>query len=771
MKRSFVVVLTIWQAMTNPLLAEQPVVFRDEVLKAAVENELRIDDPTPSDMLGLTNLTHNQTFSTQHEGILKLDGLEYAAHLRYLDLRLNRIQNITPLQNLTGLTSLNLSQNDVTSLSPLAGLTGLTYLNLHGNHVTNLSPLSGLTRIQTLVLRINDISNLSPLGSLTEIRSLDLYANEISDVSVLAGLSKLTMLNLNNNSIRSINSLAGMNSLIQLYLRYNRVSNILPLVHFPALQKVDLTSNKVSDVSPLVTAASLTNINLAENPLNENAYCTDLAAVLAINPDLSIHYDPNPRPPEDAHATQDQQANSVHISWAPVCNGPRYSTYYRICRSLPGNAAREPVSGWQRETTFNDHTGEPGVRYYYWIQASSSGSGADATDFSDPTAGSYGSNSVYLMVSSTTGGYVSQPHAGECLFSRGQSVNIEAVSNDPNLFAFTGWTGTAVDAGKVADPFSASTTLNMDDDYTLHARFVSLASHIFVAPSANDATTSGEGSASKVPEFGTASNPLHRIQDAIDVAGEQATILVQAGRYVENLILSGKSLRLLGYDPEEIGPRDYPIIDGNNAGPVLCLDQSEDPNCLVRGFVITGGLGSGGTAIKCTHSRPTIVNCLIFGNHAADRTDSTIYCYSARPCFINCTIADNHAGHEGAIICLINSSAIFSNSIIWNNTPSHFNIQGESDLAVTCTDLQDGSFRDGNLNCDPLFIDANNRDYHLQSQAGRWNGCEWITDAQTSPCIDAGDPFTDVGMEGIPNGSVINMGAYGGTCQASLSPE
>jgi predicted outer membrane repeat protein len=62
-------------------------------------------------------------------------------------------------------------------------------------------------------------------------------------------------------------------------------------------------------------------------------------------------------------------------------------------------------------------------------------------------------------------------------------------------------------------------------------------------------------------------------------------------------------------------------------------------------------------------------------------------------------------------------------------------------------------------------------DYHLKSQAGRWdpNSESWVKDDVTSPCIDTGDPNSPVGDEPEPNGSRINMGAYGGTTEASKS--
>jgi hypothetical protein len=66
---------------------------------------------------------------------------------------------------------------------------------------------------------------------------------------------------------------------------------------------------------------------------------------------------------------------------------------------------------------------------------------------------------------------------------------------------------------------------------------------------------------------------------------------------------------------------------------------------------------------------------------------------------------------------------------------------------------------------------ADNGDYHLKSQAGRWDpkSQTWVLDELTSPCIDAGDPASDWTAELWPHGERINMGAFGGTPQASMS--
>jgi hypothetical protein len=63
---------------------------------------------------------------------------------------------------------------------------------------------------------------------------------------------------------------------------------------------------------------------------------------------------------------------------------------------------------------------------------------------------------------------------------------------------------------------------------------------------------------------------------------------------------------------------------------------------------------------------------------------------------------------------------------------------------------------EGNINKDPLFVNPHRPPYdiHLQS---------------TSPCINAGDPFADYSLEPALNGGRINIGAYGGTEEATSS--
>jgi hypothetical protein len=142
-------------------------------------------------------------------------------------------------------------------------------------------------------------------------------------------------------------------------------------------------------------------------------------------------------------------------------------------------------------------------------------------------------------------------------------------------------------------------------------------------------------------------------------------------------------------------------------------------------------------------------------------------------------------------------SATVINCILWNNgqsfnlgdsPPESTNPDKGAHVTVSYCDIKGGTtgatvgakstltWGDGIINADPLFVDPLNtdrnlQDYHLKSQAGRWNPTtlSWVKDAVTSPCIDAGDPATDWKSELWPNGGRINLGGFGGTPQASMS--
>jgi uncharacterized repeat protein (TIGR02543 family) len=76
-----------------------------------------------------------------------------------------------------------------------------------------------------------------------------------------------------------------------------------------------------------------------------------------------------------------------------------------------------------------------------------------------------------LTISSTEGGSVTSPGSGSFEYDSGTVVPV--VAEAQSGWHFAGWTGTAAEAHQVADAALASTTVTMDDNYTLRANFES----------------------------------------------------------------------------------------------------------------------------------------------------------------------------------------------------------------------------------------------------------------------------------------------------------
>ena len=211
----------------------------------------------------------------------------------------------------------------------------------------------------------------------------------------------------------------------------------------------------------------------------------------------------------------------------------------------------------------------------------------------------------------------------------------------------------------------------------------------------------------------------------------------------------------------------------------VVIGSGTNGTAVLDGFIITGGaanlsgsaLGYGkGGGMYNSKGSPTLINCTFWANTAKDYGGG-MYNSESSPILINCTFSGNSAKSGGGMYNESSSGPIMTNCILWNETPGQTFSNSLSRCIVTYSDVQGGCTGEGNINTDPLFADPNNGDLHLKSQAGRWDPSSgsWVIDDVHSPCIDAGDPASPVGLEPEPNGGRINMGAYGGTAEASKS--
>ena len=119
------------------------------------------------------------------------------------------------------------------------------------------------------------------------------------------------------------------------------------------------------------------------------------------------------------------------------------------------------------------------------------------------------------------------------------------------------------------------------------------------------------------------------VQEGIDKAQGDDTVLVSPGRYNEAIDFKGKAITL----KSEKGPV-VTILDGWKTGDsVLKCINGEGPSTKIDGFTITGGTGntevygereSIGGGLLCLHSSPTVINC-IFVDNAASYHGGAIY--------------------------------------------------------------------------------------------------------------------------------------------------
>jgi len=240
-------------------------------------------------------------------------------------------------------------------------------------------------------------------------------------------------------------------------------------------------------------------------------------------------------------------------------------------------------------------------------------------------------------------------------------------------------------------------------------------------------------------EDGTEAHPFDTIQEAIDVAEDGHIVLVLAGRYFK-IDYRGKAITVAGAGGAA-------VIEGTTLGQpgdAVTFHTYEGPDSVLRNLTIRN------SAIAISLN------------------------YGSSPTITNVTIVDNNFG----IAAYENSDPDISNCIFWNNRDGDL---FQCDASYSC--VESGTGGQGNIFVDPMFVDAVNGDYHLLSQGWYWSmqAESWTYDDYfTSPCIDTGDPACPLRDELItvprdPDGIYginrrINMGAFGGTPQASIPP-
>jgi beta propeller repeat protein len=320
------------------------------------------------------------------------------------------------------------------------------------------------------------------------------------------------------------------------------------------------------------------------------------------------------------------------------------------------------------------------------------------------------------------------------------------------------------------------------------------------------------------------------IQHGIDAAAPGDTIMARQGTYAEKLRFNGRRVTVTSTDPQSRSVRSTTVIEG--PGQLVTFADGEDSGSVLTGVTVSGGafgvycslsqplichclitnnatagvklwgqanptiasseITANGVGVEMWAIRigrvvrnndVTLRNCVVAGN----RKDGV---WGGRPTLQNCTVADN-LGYG------VNSSVVTANSsIVYFNHQGDENLRAESSASVVAySDVQGGASGQGNIDADPLFVSRGfwtdrptgpvwtSGDYHLKSRGWTWDPGQgvWTSYDVTSPCIDAADPSLTLGEELVWNeddplferagpNRRIDMGAYGGTAEASLAP-
>ena len=190
---------------------------------------------------------------------------------------------------------------------------------------------------------------------------------------------------------------------------------------------------------------------------------------------------------------------------------------------------------------------------------------------------------------------------------------------------------------------------------------------------------------------------------------------------------------------------------------------------IIQNNTISGNSsgGHGGGLYQC---HGTIRNNLVCGNSTQGWGGGIYYSYGAT--IQNNTVCHNSGSYGGGLSRCIYGDTVIRNCILWGNTCTRDGAQiyHSEPIYYSCIEGWTGGGL-GNIRSDPQFVDPTGEDFHLKSRAGRWDaaGETWVQDDVTSPCIDRGDTNSDWTGELWPHGKRINIGAYGGTAEASMS--
>jgi probable HAF family extracellular repeat protein/predicted outer membrane repeat protein len=169
-----------------------------------------------------------------------------------------------------------------------------------------------------------------------------------------------------------------------------------------------------------------------------------------------------------------------------------------------------------------------------------------------------------------------------------------------------------------------------------------------------------------------------------------------------------------------------------------------------RAFLYGGGM------YNC-RSTLTLTKCMLIGNVAYVDNGGAMYSDTSDTTLTNCTLTQNSGTNGSSLACdspgqLHPSSVQMTNCILWDHGNEIWN-NDNSSVIISYSDVRCGWIGLGNIAADPMFVNP--------------GGVENFRLAESSPCIDTGDPNyipepNETDFDGKPRivGGRIDMGVY-----------
>ncbi|MFA5689993.1 MAG: InlB B-repeat-containing protein, partial [Kiritimatiellales bacterium] len=301
-------------------------------------------------------------------------------------------------------------------------------------------------------------------------------------------------------------------------------------------------------------------------------------------------------------------------------------------------------------------------------------------------------------------------------------------------YAFTGWFTAPADGERVTD----ATVMDSAADHTLYAQWTV---ELYVDAARPD--DSGDGRSRATAK--------KTIQAAVDMAMEGCEIVVADGTYAP-FSTANQTITI-----RSVNGAQHTIIDGRNANRCATLGSTEGhTNTVLSGFTLRNGRADNGAGAMYG----TLHNCILSRNRSIEFGGGAYYSR-----LYNCLLSGNSAGYDGGGVyeCHLTGCTLFGNTadwgggtiystldhcIVWGNSANIGSNYNDSSFAYSCTaPLPSGI---GNIDADPLFVNAGGGNLYLQAD---------------SPCINAGHnefAMGDVDLAGNPRiqGGTVDIGAY-----------